>query len=225
MSINVLLVEDDIDLAATVVDYLELEAISCDHAANGVHGLSLIEKNDYQVILLDLNIPRIDGLSVCKKLRENSNDTPILMLTARDTIADKYAGFDAGTDDYLVKPFEIDELLMRVKALSKRRSGQVSVLTVGALHLQLSDKNAVYGDQTLKLTPITFKLLEKFMRNVSKPVSRGDLMAAVWGDEHPDSNSLKVHIYNLRKQLEQVNARLSLDTVTGFGFVLNNTSD
>jgi len=223
MSINVLLVEDDIDLAATVVDYLELESIRCDHAANGVHGLALIDQNDYQVILLDLNLPRLDGLSVCKKLRENSDDTPILMLTARDTISDKIAGFDAGTDDYLVKPFEIDELLIRVKALSKRRSGQLPTLSVGALQLQLANKSANYDGQPLKLTPITFKLLEKLMRDASKPVTRSELMAAVWGDEQPDSNSLKVHIHNLRKQLELVGASLSVDTVTGFGFVLNRT--
>lgn len=220
MSINVLLVEDDIDLAATVVDYLEIEGISCDHAANGVQGLSLIETNDYQVILLDINLPRLDGLSVCQKARENSNDTPILMLTARDSLGDKIAGFDAGTDDYLVKPFEIEELLIRIVALSKRRSGQVTTLNIGKLSLHLKARTARYANQEIKLTPITFKLLEKFMREPFKPISRNTLMQAVWGEEQPDSNSLKVHIYHLRKQLDKVNASLSIDTKTGFGFVL-----
>ncbi|NRA53468.1 MAG: response regulator transcription factor [Gammaproteobacteria bacterium] len=220
MSISVLLVEDDIDLAATVVDYFEFEDIQCDHAANGVQGLALIEANPYQVVILDLNLPRMDGLSVCQKVRANSNDTPILMLTARDTLRDKMAGFDAGTDDYLVKPFEIEELLMRVKALSTRRSGQVSSLTVGQLALQLKEKTASFNDKALKLTPITFKLLEKLMREAEKPVSRLALMQAVWGDDQPDSNSLKVHIHHLRKQLERVEANISVATETGFGFAL-----
>jgi DNA-binding response OmpR family regulator len=220
MSINVLLVEDDIDLASTVVDYLEIEGISCDHASNGVQGLALIEANDYQVILLDLNLPKLDGLSVCQKVRDNSNDTPILMLTARDSLGDKVAGFDAGTDDYLVKPFEIEELLIRVIALSKRRSGQVSNLNVGELSLQLKARSAFYAGTAIKLTPITFKLLEKLMREVSKPVSRETLMHAIWGDDQPDSNSLKVHMHHLRKQLEKANASLSIETEIGFGFVL-----
>ena len=220
MSINVLLVEDDIDLASTVVDYVEIENINCDHAANGMQGLSLIEANDYQVILLDLNLPRLDGLSVCQRVRESSNDTPILMLTARDSLKDKIAGFDAGTDDYLIKPFEIEELLMRVISLSKRRSGQVSTLQVGALVLRLKARTATYADAQVKLTPITFKLLEKFMREPSKPISRNILMQAVWGEDQPDSNSLKVHIHHLRKQLDKVDANLSIDTKLGFGFML-----
>lgn len=224
MSISVLLVEDDIDLAATVVDYLEIEGIRCDHAANGIQGLSLIEANDYQVILLDLNLPKLDGLSVCQKVRENSDDTPILMLTARDSLGDKVAGFDAGTDDYLVKPFEIEELLIRVIALSKRRSGQASTLNVDELTLALKARSATYAGDNIKLTPITFKLLEKLMREAGKPVSRAALMQAVWGDEQPDSNSLKVHIHHLRKQLEKVEATLAIETETGFGFVLREKS-
>jgi len=220
MSLNILLVEDDIDLAATVVDYFEVESISCDHAANGVHGLSLVESNDYQVILLDINLPGIDGFTLCQKIRESSNDTPVLMLTARDTLVDKVAGFDAGTDDYLVKPFEIEELLIRVLALSKRRSGQISKLTFADLELQLKERQAFFRDREIKLTPITFKLIEKLMREADKPVSRSTLMHAVWGEDQPDSNSLKVHIHHLRKQLEKVEADLSIDTEPGFGFTL-----
>ncbi|WP_281561443.1 response regulator transcription factor [Thalassomonas sp. RHCl1] len=220
MSINILLVEDDIDLAATIVDYFEVESISCDHAANGVHGLALVEAHDYQVILLDINLPEMDGFTLCQKIRESSNDTPILMLTARDTLVDKVTGFDAGTDDYLVKPFEIEELLIRVLALSKRRSGQVSKLSFGKLVLQLRERLAFFDGRELKLTPITFKLLEKLMRESDKPVSRAVLMHAVWGEDQPDSNSLKVHIHHLRKQLEKVQANLLIDTEPGYGFSL-----
>lgn len=220
MSIKVLLVEDDIDLALTIVDHLELENIQCDHASNGVQGLSLINTNNYHVILLDINLPKMDGLSVCQKLRENSNDTPIIMLTARDTLSDKVAGFDAGTDDYLVKPFEIEELLMRVHALSRRRSGQMSHLTLEHLVLNIKQRSASYSGQAIKLTPITCKLLEKLLRENEKPVARAELMDTVWGDEQPDSNSLKVHIHHLRKQLEKAQANLVIESEVGFGFVL-----
>ncbi|WP_440874180.1 response regulator transcription factor [Thalassotalea sp. PLHSN55] len=225
MSISVLLVEDDIDLAATVVDYLELENIHCDHAVNGVQGLALIEANNYQVILLDLNLPRLDGLSVCKHVRENSNDTPILMLTARDSLTDKVAGFDAGTDDYLVKPFEIEELVVRVIALSKRKSGQVANLTFEALSLDLKQRSASYQALPVKLTPITYKLLEKLMRESGKAVTREALMYAVWGEEQPDSNSLKVHLHHLRNSLKKVQAKLTIDNEAGFGFVLRSQSE
>lgn len=224
MNIDVLLVEDDIDLALTVVDYLELEGINCDHAANGVQGLSLIEAHDYQVILLDINLPRLNGLSVCEKVRDSSNDTPILMLTARDSLNDKVAGFNAGTDDYLVKPFEIEELLLRVIALSTRRSGQVSTLAFAGLSLHLKANSVTYNDEQIKLTPITFKLLEKLMREASKPVSRTALIQAVWGDNQPDSNSLKVHMHHLRKQLEKVTSNISVDTEPRFGFILREKS-
>ncbi len=220
MSINVLLVEDDIDLATTVVDYLEIEGISCDHASNGLQGLSLFEVNSYQVVLLDLNLPRLDGLSVCQKVRSSGNDTPILMLTARDTLDDKIAGFKAGTDDYLVKPFEIEELLLRVIALSTRKSGQISKLTTGDLELNTQSRSTTYAGNQLKLTPITFKILQKLMRETPNPVSREILMQEIWGDEQPDSNSLKVHLHHLRKQLNSVNANLSIENEPGFGFVL-----
>ena len=220
MAINVLLVEDDIDLAATVVDYLAIEGIVCDHASNGIQGLSLIAANQYQVILLDINLPRLDGLSVCQKVRENSNDTPILMLTARDSLGDKLAGFEAGTDDYLVKPFEIEELHMRVIALSTRRSGQLKQLTLEKLVLNPQECIARYNGKPIKLTPITLKLIQKLMREGSKPVSREALMQAIWGENQPDSNSLKVHIHHLRKQLISAEANISLDTEAGFGFTL-----
>lgn len=220
MAVNVLLVEDDIDLASTIVDYFALEAISCDHASNGARGLSLIESNDYQVLVLDINLPKIDGLLLCEKLRALGNDTPTLMLTARDSLSDKIAGFNAGADDYLVKPFEIEELLARVMVLSKRRSGQVATLNVGKLELQLKECSANFDGVPIKLTQTTFKLLKKLMLDFSKPISRAILMQTVWGEDQPDSNSLKVHIHHLRKQLKKANCDFSIDSVPGFGFVL-----
>ena len=128
---TLLLVEDDFDLAGNIVDYLALEDFDCDHASNGVAALNFLDENEYAVVILDINLPRLDGLSVCEKLREKGNDTPVIMLTARDQLDDKLAGFAKGADDYLVKPFAMAELVARLQALSLRRSGQVKQLRCG----------------------------------------------------------------------------------------------
>lgn len=218
--LSVLLVEDDLDLAATIIDYLELESISCDHAANGIAGMNLVHQNSYQLILLDINMPRMNGLTMCETLRTQGLDTPVLMLTARDKLDDKLAGFHAGADDYLIKPFEIEELLVRIIALSKRRSGQVKKLTLGILHLDLTLKTISVDDQSIQLTPILFKLLETLMRASPEPVSQQDLNAAVWGDEMPDSNSLRVHLHYLRKTLAKLTESSLIKTVPRFGFYI-----
>jgi DNA-binding response OmpR family regulator len=218
--LNLLLVEDNIDLATAIVDYLELESIQCDHAANGVAGLGLIKQHDYQAIILDLNLPKMDGLTVCKNMRQQGIDIPVLMLTARDSLDDKLVGFDAGADDYLVKPFAMEELIVRVQVLARRRSGQVQRLTLADLALDLQQKQAYRNMRPLKLSPTALKLLEVLLRASPNPVSREKLIQAVWGDEHPDSNSLKVHIYNLRKQLDAGDVPALLHTVPGYGFAL-----
>lgn len=220
--LNLLLVEDDIDLATAVIEYLEMESIQCDSAFNGLAGLNLIESNEYQVIILDLNLPKMDGLEVCKKMRDQGDDTPVLMLTARDSLDDKVTGFNAGTDDYLVKPFAMEELIVRVKALSLRRSGQVSNLKVGDLCLDLINKSAQRGERELKLSPSCFKVLEILMRESPKTVAREKIMQGLWGDEQPDTNSLKVHIYKLRKELEREEGKPLLHTVAGHGFAIRD---
>lgn len=228
--LNLLLVEDDLDLASTVVDYLSFESIQCDHAANGIAGLNIIrqqqnENQSFDVILLDINMPRMDGLSLCQTLRQEGTNTPILMLTARDTLQDKIAGFNAGTDDYLVKPFEIEELLVRILALSKRRSGQMTRLSVGDLQLDTSLKTANINEQRIKLTPTTYQILEALMRATPEPVSRAALLQSIWGDEIPDSSSLRVHIHHLRKALDVVNASDMIKTIAGFGFAIDSLKE
>ncbi|WP_271270619.1 response regulator transcription factor [Aliamphritea hakodatensis] len=220
--LNVLLAEDDRDLALAVIDHLEIESIICDYAANGMEGAALIAKNRYDVLILDINMPGMDGLSLCEKIRSDSNDTPILMLTARDTLANKIEGFNAGTDDYMIKPFEIEELIVRLHALSKRRSGQVSVIQTGPLQLNLHSRTASINSSPIKLSPTGFKLLEVLMRASPHPVPHADLIMKVWGDDLPDSNKLRVHIHNLRKALETGNAGDMLKTATGFGFFISS---
>lgn len=220
--LNILLVEDDIDLASTVVQYLELEDILCDHASNGVAGLQFMRQNHYDVLLLDLNLPKMDGLAVCQQLRLDGNDTPILMLTAHDQLQDKINGFDAGTDDYLVKPFEMPELVIRLQALSRRRSGQGRVLRCGELSLNLDTKTATRQNQVLKLSPTSLKLLEILLRHSPAVVSRRQLEQAIWGEAVPDSNTLKVHLFNLRKSLDGSFDSALLITVPGQGFALRS---
>ncbi|GAC12840.1 response regulator transcription factor [Aliiglaciecola lipolytica] len=218
--INVLLVEDDIDLATTIVDYLEIESIQCDHASNGLMGLNLVENNFYQMIILDINMPKMDGLTLCNTLREKGMDIPILMLTARDSLENKLQGFEAGSDDYLVKPFAMKELVARVQVLAKRRSGAVKRLVLGDLRLDLTQHSAQLKDKNLKISPTGFKLLEELVRASPQVISRQHLMQTVWGDEQPDSNNLKVHIHHLRKMLDVDSSNIRLETVAGVGFVI-----
>lgn len=219
--LNVLLIEDDLDLAETVIQYLEFENIRCDYASNGMAGLQLLRDNRYQVVLLDLNLPRLDGLSLCKRLRSDGNDTPILMLTARDRLDDKLAGFEAGTDDYLVKPFELQELVVRIHALSKRRSGEVQKLRYDDLEMDLQIRSVTRNGVRLKLSPTGWTLLEVLLRAAPAVVSRQDLEESIWGDDIPDSNSLKVHMFHLRKAINTPFAKPVLHTIPGHGFALS----
>lgn len=219
--IKLLLVEDDLDLAGNVMDYLELEDIVSDHASNGVAALQLLADNRYQVVVLDINLPRLDGLQVCGRAREQGNDTPIIMLTARDQLQDKITGFEQGADDYLVKPFAMEELVMRVKALAKRRSAQNKQLAVAGLVLDLSGKSVSFNGNELHCSPTGLKLLEQLMRASPNPIDRDELVERVWGEESPDSNSLKVHMHKLRKALSTASVPLEINFKTQVGFSLS----
>ncbi|MBX2859457.1 MAG: response regulator transcription factor [Cellvibrionaceae bacterium] len=219
--LNILLIEDDIELAATLIDYLKLHSIYCDHAANGIASLSLVrDNNNYQVIVLDINLPRMDGLSVCEIIRSYGIDTPVLMLTGKGSIEAKIAGFESGADDYLVKPFDFEELTARLRALAKRRSGQVSIFKIGNLTVDLKQKKAWRDQKILKLSPITFQLLKVLALNSPNPVGRDELIQTIWGDSPPASNSLKVHIHHLRKQIDGNSANPLFQTDSRLGFAL-----
>jgi len=220
LSIQVLLVEDDIDLASTVVDYLELEGVICDHAANGIAGLELIKNNQYDVIVLDINMPRMDGLDVCKNMRKQGINTPVIMLTARDTLDDKLAGFSVGSDDYLVKPFEMLELVARVQVLAKRLSGQTDCISIAGLEVDFSQRVVKRQQRVIQLSPTGWKILEVLMRKSPQVVTKEQLSQAVWGEDTPDTNSLKVHLFKLRQQIDGTNESKLIQTIAGQGFVL-----
>ena len=218
--LTVLLVEDDRDLAETVIQFLDIHNIECDYASNGQTGVTLLQENNYDVLLLDLNLPRLDGISLCQQARENGNDTPILMLTARDQLQDKIAGFNSGADDFLVKPFALQELLLRTQALARRRNGQSKMLKHGELSMNISLHEVTVGQEPVHVSPIGWKLLEVLLRYAPEAVPRERLQNAVWGDEIPDSNSLKVHIHKLRKALNIDGETPLLHTIPGFGFAI-----
>jgi DNA-binding response OmpR family regulator len=218
--LKVLLVEDDLDLATAIVEYMALDDIEADYAADGQIGYNLMTGNDYDAVILDLNLPKIEGLVVCERVRSQGIETPILMLTARDTLDDKLKGFSKGTDDYLVKPFEMEELIARIKVLSKRKSGQVSKLIVEDLEFDLLSREVSRGGEPLRLSPIATKILEILMRESPATVSREKIIQSVWGSDQPDSNSLKVHIFNLRKQINKQGLKPLIHTVPSFGFAI-----
>ena len=219
MNYQVLLVEDDLDLAATIVDYLELEKISCDHAANGIAGLKFINQQHYDVVILDVNLPRMDGLTVCINMREQGINIPVLMLTARETLDDKLAGFAVGSDDYMVKPFEMLELIARIHVLANRRSGLTNILSLHGVDVDFSAKTVKRDGSILQLSPTGWKILEVLMRKSPEVVSKEQLLNAVWGDELPDSDSLKVHLFKLRQVIDRKSQNKLIQTVAGQGFV------
>jgi len=220
---SILLIEDHRDIAEMVYAYLERRGYELDYAADGVTGLHLAVSNTYDVVVLDLMLPGMDGIELCRKLRQEARrDTPILMLTARDTLHDKVAGLDAGADDYLIKPFEIQELEARIRALIRRRRGQVSpeVLRVADLSLDTGTLRVQRAGRNLGLTPIGLKILTVLMQASPRVVSRRELERAVWGDILPDSDTLRSHLYNLRKTIDKPFAKPLLHTVQSAGYRL-----
>jgi len=219
---RVLIIEDNPDIAANLGDYLEDHGHTVDFAGDGVTGLHLAVVNDFDAIVLDLALPGMDGLEVCRKLRsEAGKDTPVLMLTARDRLEDKLAGFDTGADDYLVKPFELQEVQARLKVLTSRgRRRSPRELKVGDLVYNLDTLNVRRGDRDIYLNPIGLKLLHCLMEASPNVVSRAELELEVWGEEMPDSDSLRVHIHSLRGAIDKPFGSNMIQTRHGIGYRL-----
>jgi DNA-binding response OmpR family regulator len=219
---RILIVEDNPDIAGNIGDYLELQGHRVDFAGDGVMGLNLATENTFDAIILDINLPRMNGFEVCRQLRaEHQLDTPVLMLTARDSLADKTMGFELGAWDYLVKPFELKELLMRLDALRLRQTpNRGRVLTVGELRLSLDQWQAVREDRVLDLHRASLKILEMLMRASPNAVARQDIEFFLWGDQPPSSDPLRSHMYELRRELDKPFEFKMLKTMRGIGFSL-----
>jgi len=219
---RVLIIEDNPDIAANLGDYLEDHGHTVDFAGDGVTGLHLAVVNEFDVIVLDLALPGMDGLELCRRLRADADkDTPVLMLTARDRLQDKLAGFEMGADDYLVKPFELQEVEARLKVLAGRGRRRVRrELRVGDLTFNLDTLAVNRAGNDIYLNPIGLKLLQILMESSPNVVSRNDLEMEVWGEEMPDSDSLRVHIHSLRSSIDKPFGSSMIQTRHGIGYRL-----
>ncbi len=217
---KILVIEDNTDIAANIVDFFEDKGHIVDYAADGITGLHFAVTNDFDVIVLDLMLPGMDGLEVCKKLRtEADKNTPVLMLTARDSLEQKLKGFEFGADDYMVKPFALQELEARVRVLSSRKNNAVQkVLVVDDLEFDTNTLTVKRAGQSIDMNPTGLKLLQRLMEASPWVVPRQELELKVWGEEMPDSDSLRVHIHGLRATIDKPFDKPLIHTRHGIGY-------
>jgi DNA-binding response OmpR family regulator len=221
---RILLVEDDLRLAETLAEALTDERYAVDLASDGALAWDYVKAVDYDLLLLDVMLPEIDGIRLCQQLRSHNYLMPILMMTAKDTVTDKITGLDAGADDYLIKPIDLGELFARLRALL-RRGCVVSqpILEWGELKLDPSTYEASYGDSLLQLTPKEYSILELLLRNGRRVLSRSVIIDHIWKlDTPPEEDTVKVHIRSLRKKIKAAGSSQDIiETVHGVGYRLN----
>jgi len=221
----ILVVEDERRLAQVIRKVLEEEGHTVDLAYDGEDGLAMAVDGSHDVIVLDILLPGMDGLDVCRALRANRLDTPVLLLTALDAVEDRVRGLDAGADDYLPKPFAFQELLARLRALGRRRvqAREPDQLRTGDLMLDLRRRRAERARKTIELSPKEFALLEFLMRNEGHVVTRTQILDHVWGYEYsPDSNLVDVYVTYLRRKIDRGHQRKLIRTVRGAGYALED---
>ena len=218
--IRALIVEDNRDICGNIATYLEKLGYVLDFAHDGVTAMNLAVTNPFDVIVLDLMLPRMDGLAFCQRLRADAEiETPVLMLTARDTLEDRLKGFDAGADDYLVKPFALQELHARIRALYKRshRNGD-NLLTVGDLTLNRSTRQVHRAGRRVEINPAGMKLLRRLMEKSPSVVDRDELETLLWADERPDVDLLRSHMHKLRQSIDRPFDTPLIHTVHRIGY-------
>ena len=221
---RILIVEDNPDIIANLYGYLEPKGYVLDSAMNGYAGLALAAQNQYDVVILDVTLPGLTGIELCARLRgELHNPVPVLMLTARDTLQDKAAGFDSGADDYLIKPYSLAELDMRLRALIRRSRGEHRAspeLRFGELTFNTDTYQARRAGMLLSLTKTGYILLNCLMRAAPALVARDRLEYAVWQDDRPDSDALRTHLHALRQAMDKPFTFPMLRTIPGLGYKL-----
>ncbi len=218
---KILIIEDNPDIVANIYAFFEPKGFELDNAHNGLSGLALAASNRYDVILLDVMLPGMDGTKLCKKLREEHHvKTPVLMLTARDTVSDKVVGFESGADDYLVKPFSLIELEARIRALIRRHHDEYfgHTISVGTLSLNVDEHTVKRDDKPIKLTPTGFKILHALMSAAPRVVSKTELEEKVWGQDIPSSDALRTHLHSVRAQVDKPFAQPMIMTIAGVGY-------
>lgn len=219
---RILLVEDELDLQSILVKRLRAAYYSVDACSNGLDALDYIHMATYDVIVLDIMIPGIDGLQVLQKIRSENNKTPVLLLTAKDSIEDRVKGLDVGADDYLVKPFAFDELLARLRVLTRRQAGSTSnVFQIDNLVVDCNSHKVKRGDKTIELSSKEFAILEYMIRNQDVVLTRDTIEQHVWNyDYEGGSNIIDVYIRYLRKKIDTEAETKLIHTVRGAGYVL-----
>lgn len=220
---RILLVEDDERISAALAEALSDQHYAVDIAEDGEEGWDFMTTYTYSLIVLDVMLPKLDGISLCKRLRQKGFGTPVLMLTARDTSTDKVLGLDAGADDYVVKPFDLKELLARIRALQRRGNTILPpILEWERLCLNPNTCEVSYADQPLKLTPKEYQLLELFLRHGFRTLNRTEIVDQLWAaEETPGEETVKVHIRSVRQKLKAVGADPDfIETVYGLGYRL-----
>lgn len=219
---RILVVEDEQKIADLIRRSLKEKKYAVDIADNGEDGQFLAETNPYDLILLDIMLPKKDGITICKEMRKNKVNTPVLMLTARDALQDKVHGLDAGADDYLSKPFSIDELLARVRALLRReREEKVSMLKIADLELNMLNHEVKRGQKAIELTSKEYALLEYFMLHKNQVVTRTMISEHVWNEDYNIlSNVIEVHIRYLRTKIDKKQKKQLIHTIRGTGYIL-----
>ncbi|MGK0272563.1 MAG: DNA-binding response OmpR family regulator [Cocleimonas sp.] len=219
---RILIVEDNTDIASLLIDFFTDKGHIADFAADGLTGLHLVTVNEYDVILLDLALPGIDGIDLCQKLRKDLNSTtPILMLTARDSLDDKLLGFDVGADDYLVKPFDLLEVYARVQALWRRSfNSNQSVISVSDLVFNFETLEVKRDDNVIKLNSIRLKILRLLMENTHRVVSRREIETYIWGDDLTESDALRTHLSAIRQSIDKPFDNKLLHTIHSVGYRL-----
>jgi DNA-binding response OmpR family regulator len=224
---HILVIEDQTDILQNIADFLTMKGYVVDCAHDGLGGMHLAVTQPFDLIILDIMLPGMDGYTLCRKLREDAQVfTPVIMLTARDSVDDKLTGFKAGADDYLVKPFALPELLARIEAVLRRsQAGIGHRLQVGDLVFDLNTLDVSRQGKPLKLNPIGLKLLEKLMKSSPNVVRRESLQDILWGDELPDSDSLRSHIHLLRQTVDKPFETNLIHTVHGIGYCLKVSDD
>lgn len=223
---RVLVIEDELKIAAFIRKGLQEEYYAVDIAQDGEAGLECAVSVEYDLIILDISLPGLDGLSVCRELRRVGIETPVLMLTARDTVDDRVTGLDSGADDYLVKPFSFKELLARMRALSRRPPAvQDNVLQLANLQVDTMSHTVKRDSRPIELSPKEFSLLEFLLRHVNRVVTRTSIAEHVWDEEfYSESNVVDVYIRNLRRKIDDEYSLKLIHTVRGLGYKMAEES-
>lgn len=219
---KILLAEDEVDLNNVVTRYLKKNGYSVDSVLDGEEALDYLEYGEYDLVILDIMMPKVDGFEVIKKLRNKGNHTSILMLTARDNADDKVKGLDLGADDYIVKPFDFNELLARIRAVVRRKYGNSSnKLAIGDLILDTSEKSVTRAGKQIELTGKEYEVLEYLMQSKNRILSREQIKEHVWDfDYEGDSNIIDVLIKNIRKKIDIEDGKQIIYTKRGLGYVI-----